>query len=566
MDSERKQEIEVFLENLKQIAKQSEKTTAEDCYNLLCDYQIDEEELQEQKKDPEGVIKRKKQYLDYIAQEYPWKLQHMMKHTDYFLHIKNCSVSNGSNCYKIYISVGNNNLENVTQQLYNYIVQERIKMTSKISYQNRSDTVVIRVIEKEDTKKVLNFINSNLSEELRKTNPFIPRDNIAAIACDRDLSYNKILAILLSMFVDRKKVENKLDEISLENFKKFIIELNENIINNTSILNIISTKDSIISRVKSINYNTDEEIILNIKEIIEYLLLSLDETKNKDNYLEEIDKNTKKDIKNILLSEDIKLKTNDKPLQKDLLDNYIMYIIQKNSIESICNILEKCINDNNYNNITEENGFKFYFMQYLPIEELKQITNGNIKNYINKLINENTSEFDNKTIIEICLKIYNDEGEVGLMTLLKSVLTDDYSLIPEEYLEKIEQIDKKQLTRKIIELTKKCDTNNLIDDEMKDILDKKTKRKYPVIFEEMCNETAELHNDDPTYLIKAFKKLINDEFDLFPEEYHENLEYWSTSAIIEYIKEYIKEYYEILGYNQYSPEIEEIIFNSQQKK
>ena len=243
-----------------------------------------------------------------------------------------------------------------------------------------------------------------------------------------------------------------------------------------------------------------------------------------------------------------------------------MYIIQKNSIESICSILEKCINDNNYNNITEENGFKFYFMQYLPIEELKQITNGNIKNYINKLINENTSEFDNKTIIEICLKIYNDEGEVGLMTLLKSVLTDDYSLIPEEYLEKIEQIDKKQLTRKIIELTKKFDANNLIDDEMKDILDKKTKRKYPVIFEEMCNETVELHNDDPTYLIKAFKKLINDEFDLFPEEYHENLEYWSTSAIIEYIKEYIKEYYEILGYNQYSPEIEEIIFNSQQKK
>lgn len=148
----------------------------------------------------------------------------------YFLYFNNktCHESNFMyglrNSIKVYISCDINNIYNVSKELLEFVLKENIPSQFKMAKEIRNDAILIRIINKEDTIKVINFINSLKYKSTVSTNPFILRDGKTSLAWDGKSSYNMTLAYLFKNYFKSKKESKSIDTASIEDFVKFIQE------------------------------------------------------------------------------------------------------------------------------------------------------------------------------------------------------------------------------------------------------------------------------------------------------------------------------------------------------
>ncbi len=120
---------------------------------------------------------------------------------------------------KIYVPINGPHLYKGVKELFSFLDEENIEHASIISSKMRTDNVVIR-IEKDDTeslKKIIDFITSNkyLSTGLNYTSPFIPTVKGIGIMNDRGNSYNSIISIFVSNYVNQclqNGIRPKIDE------------------------------------------------------------------------------------------------------------------------------------------------------------------------------------------------------------------------------------------------------------------------------------------------------------------------------------------------------------------
>ena len=117
------------------------------------------------------------------------------------------------NFIKIYLNPSKDSYFNLATKLLTFLsANPDIKHYSDFSKECRSDQVILRVRKIEDAKKIINFINNDLTivNNLRYPNPFLHWDKMVGFAFDKELSFNSaisyviiqmILFILLKIFI-----------------------------------------------------------------------------------------------------------------------------------------------------------------------------------------------------------------------------------------------------------------------------------------------------------------------------------------------------------------------------
>ena len=126
---------------------------------------------------------------------------------------------------KMYIPLDYDHIEEGAKQLFEFLSDNNILHTSKISKKVRSDDIVIRVINPEDADKIVDYVNNNpyIQEGLLDPIPFAFSKDRIAFAADCTLSYNEISAALVTRYLSKAKNNNKLYRVGYSDFYNYVI-------------------------------------------------------------------------------------------------------------------------------------------------------------------------------------------------------------------------------------------------------------------------------------------------------------------------------------------------------
>lgn len=154
----------------------------------------------------------------YLYNDYFWVIENRKRLNDkeYYEEI--------GNSIKLYIAVDPSIINNVASMIFDYIISENILSQSKISKQFRNDALVVRVRNKEDAEKIVNFVNGINYTSAVKPNPFIHSIGNVSMTLDGTLSYNLTFTTLLSRYLHGKYEQQELDNASLSEFKTWLIK------------------------------------------------------------------------------------------------------------------------------------------------------------------------------------------------------------------------------------------------------------------------------------------------------------------------------------------------------
>lgn len=125
---------------------------------------------------------------------------------------------------KLYVPLKKEYIYAGVNRIFKFCDQNDIIHKSKVSKEIRTDNVILRIKEKEDAIKVINFINNDryLKEGSLTPNPFLIQDGNIGIAIDNYNSYNFEVATWISKYITTLASYNSNKFISDGHFKDFI--------------------------------------------------------------------------------------------------------------------------------------------------------------------------------------------------------------------------------------------------------------------------------------------------------------------------------------------------------
>lgn len=167
---------------------------------------------------------------------------------------------------KFYIPLDENHIEQGSNMIFDFLTQNNISHLSKIGKDTRIDDIVVRLANKEDAIKLINFVSSNnyIQEGLLKPNPFTLNVNNLAIACDGRISYNDTVSTLLYLYISTKRKENTLNEVNVNDFYEFVNNYYKKVFINKTHIHRLKTDFNvdINNKKQVINYMNVLELIL----------------------------------------------------------------------------------------------------------------------------------------------------------------------------------------------------------------------------------------------------------------------------------------------------------------
>lgn len=131
---------------------------------------------------------------------------------------------------KVYIPLDSAHINRGAKEIFEFLSRENISHHSKIGKEVRFDDIVVRLIDKNDVAKLINFVTNNqyIQEGLMKPNPFILDVNGIPLACDGELSFNSTVAKLIALYINTNKKTNTLYQVGTDDFYKFIEQYYKN--------------------------------------------------------------------------------------------------------------------------------------------------------------------------------------------------------------------------------------------------------------------------------------------------------------------------------------------------
>ncbi len=214
-----------FLKYVAQILKENPNISfrcERDCkmiYRLLTKCGVKEEEKQINIKN-EGMFKN---WINYYSSalytnafvDYNW---------NYFCQFISEKQQASNDYIKIYVPTEHKSIQENVKIIFDYLDKERISHLSKVAQEIRFDNIVIRLSNENDARKVMDFLNNNkkIQSGLMEPNPFAFTHNNIPIVCDGGESYNTIIADYIGLYLQFKKNNNDLDNVSLNDFINFI--------------------------------------------------------------------------------------------------------------------------------------------------------------------------------------------------------------------------------------------------------------------------------------------------------------------------------------------------------
>ena len=196
-----------------------------------------------------------------------------------------------TNPIKIYIPLRKEHVEENVSKIVMFMAKNNIVHRSKLAKKVRVDDLVLRVRDKNDADKVINYINNTIpKEDLYECNPFCISEGNVGLTMDRYMSYNDILSKYLCFYISSIYYKNEV--ASYENFKTFMQAHLRALISKQAknyILRFKSPEDHHLS---------DEEFLANVKEITTLIVRNLEQANkeyiyqlhselNKDGYFDE---------------------------------------------------------------------------------------------------------------------------------------------------------------------------------------------------------------------------------------------------------------------------------------
>ena len=160
----RVEEIKLFLNLMLNLSKTKEITEL-DVYYHLSKYKINNQNSNNINfNDWINYFNNKRNISVYKKEEFP-----------FFCNFTNIDTNkNNFNYIKLSISLDSDHLDLGIKQLFSYLEENNIKHSSKVSKNDISNNVTIRVRSREDADKVSKFIlnNNYIKEGMREVNPF----------------------------------------------------------------------------------------------------------------------------------------------------------------------------------------------------------------------------------------------------------------------------------------------------------------------------------------------------------------------------------------------------------
>lgn len=178
---------------------------------------------------------------------------------------------------KLYIPIGKKDSLNFIMNLIYLIEDSDIWHQSKLASDIRTDDMVIRVYTKEDARKIIDFVNENKGQTLLETNPFLMRDGKVGLAVDGKQSFNRVTSFLIAEYIEECKKNGKQEKSGLEDFRNYLQERYNK---------IYEKQENIDTILKYPRRNSKERQILDMKVIMEALLMSTDPEKDANDFLQ----------------------------------------------------------------------------------------------------------------------------------------------------------------------------------------------------------------------------------------------------------------------------------------
>lgn len=264
-DNVRFEEMNEFLKKLlKYTYDYDEEQDRESVYRALCNYDIKEDDMNNdfgKEIELNTVYEWEHEFDSYSS----GKKCHFSDRDKSFVHFDSWTMIereaerlDDRKYIKLYISLDSDHLEKGVNELFNYIVKEKIMHCSKVAKHFRSDNIVIRIpqTEQDNAFKIIDFISNNqyIQEGLNKTNPFISTVNGVGYMEEEGISYNAEIANLIANYINDVYYEDE-NNVSIN---EFITWLNENI-NSTETLRGASIAE--IKRIFDISVDSNNRDI-----------------------------------------------------------------------------------------------------------------------------------------------------------------------------------------------------------------------------------------------------------------------------------------------------------------
>ena len=331
-------------------------------------------------------------------------------------------------CVKMYLSFPKEYMELATTKIFGFISDNHMKCSSKIAQHVRSDSIVIRLDDPKDAKKVLNFINRNreLNKYHKSTNPFSLKEGIVGIGYDNMLSYNSILADLLSDYYNLLKNNNCLQKADLNSFNRYV----ENFYNRTFV-----TKENLVEFTYSKMYKDFQyrlsnpgELLNNVEQVIRVIKNVTGNNLNTKKYFDMYSEfqNDKENIANFNQEYGQQLRG----IQMNILNSYVSTAIQKYGVDKVHLYLDSYIEGNN-NAITSENNYRQYFMKYISYEDLQYLVMGDTRLFVESFVNglSTNANIDSNyyLFISVCMATVKKYGVNQATKAIKESINGNYS-------------------------------------------------------------------------------------------------------------------------------------------
>lgn len=291
----------------------------------------------------------------------------------YFCQFKNNEYSKSvtlNSPIKMYIPLKPDNIDKCISMIFDFISKNRMYNNSKVATDIRNDNLVVRVYNKEDAKKISDFINTNsfIIQNMNKPNPFLYEENHIGYAIDGFLSFNSVLSTYIANYLKICKNSNKLDQVNINDFIFYLKKIYKEVF-----IDRIDTDVFLRTFDGPFEKSSKDSIINNYKEVTKLILDSLNDTSfikflndvDEFNGIEKLTEPTKQEL-NI-----------------DLFNEYILFTIKKYGLELGKKHLENYIYKGNVNAITRDNDLRnrMYF-SLTPNNCLNILSNKTIDDYI----------------------------------------------------------------------------------------------------------------------------------------------------------------------------------------
>lgn len=402
-------EIDKFLRNISEYLKQNPDFELKEkyIYEMLKKYELNDEEYKTSFKD----------YFSYWEEYFKSKKNiTVFNHNDQKRFLQFWNKNEDDNDYiKIYVSVKPESMLKSVSDIFTFTEKNNITQCSKVADKARSDSIVLRVKEK-DAKKVIDFINENkyIKENAKKTNPFVFREGVAGVAYDDNLSYNATVSFIITEYFKFKKSNNDLESASYIDFYKYVYDYSKKLRLDEKFIEEFENSEHFKSEYSRLSeYGiTKEQVLDNSRKVIDLIGFSLNENKNYE------------DLVDLYKSDKVEAKKEDSIDCKKLLDSYLDIALSKyKTKEGIMEYLQSYL-DGNLKAITRTNNFRELFQRNLPPSKIDQIANGDIAKYVE----DHLKRHDNYLIFtNSCLATYQKYGISQLIFALKNATRGNYS-------------------------------------------------------------------------------------------------------------------------------------------